>query len=508
MLFPFFGKKDKLVIRHRQDHCLSRKLISHDALRVLYRLSDSGYKAYLVGGGVRDILLGRQPKDFDVGTDAQPREIKRLFSHCFLVGKRFRLAHVVFGQNVIETSTFRRQPPPDDNIGDGGLYQAEDNTFGTPEEDAKRRDFTVNGLFYDIKTFDLIDYVGGLRDLDRRILRSIGDPDRRFKEDPVRMMRAIRLSCKLGLTIERNTLKAIYRNYREIEKASPPRVLEEIFRMFAFSAAEKSFRLLWDTGLMSILMPHLDRFIDDNGGKKCAVWKCLAKFDELTEGRGEDVSNGLRVAAIYLPMFQSKIESAKTHANRIRRLDIADETIVTLNERYKLPKSIRFHAMHLLEELTCFEKKPPRTHVVRPARAEQLKDAIVLARIFAAVYGTIQEENIDAWSKFKIAAGFHGEGREDGRNRPPRDGERPRKAGQGADAPAAAEGAASSDDEGRTDAAADDGQDGEDAEGKDEPGAPRRRRRRGRRGRRGRKNPKEAGAPDSDSAGNPAPDAE
>lgn len=400
-MFSFF-KKDKVIIRHRKDHNVSRKLISREALRVLYKLSNSGYKAYLVGGGVRDILLGRQPKDFDVGTNAQPREIKRLFPRCFLVGKRFRLAHVVFGRTVIETSTFRKQPPHEPVDGEDGLYQSDDNTFGTPEEDALRRDFTVNGLFYDIKTFDVIDYVGGLKDLDRRILRSIGDPNLRFCEDPVRMMRAVRLSCKLGLTIERGTLKAITKHCQEIEKASVPRVLEEIFRMFSFSATESSFRLMWETGLLGALMPHLSRFIDTHGKSKCKVWECLAEFDRLTEGRGEEVSNGLRVAAVYMAMYHEKLANSINISGREARLALAEEVISVIGNKYKLPRAAHFHAIHLLEELSCFEKLPAHNRTIRASRKDQFDDAVLLARIASKVYGEIPEKNINVWSNLRV----------------------------------------------------------------------------------------------------------
>lgn len=397
-----FLKKDKVVIRHRQDHNVSRKLISREALRVLYKLSNSGYKAYLVGGGVRDILLGRQPKDFDVGTNAQPREIKRLFPRCFLVGKRFRLAHVVFGRTVIETSTFRKQPPQGSLESEEGLYQADDNTFGTPEEDAKRRDFTVNGLFYDIKTFDVIDYVGGLRDLDKRILRSIGDPNLRFCEDPVRMMRAVRLSCKLGLTIERGTLKAITKHSKEIEKASVPRVLEEIFRMFSFSATEASFRLMWETGLLKALMPHLSKFIDTHGKSKCKVWECLAEFDRLTEGKGEEITNGLRTAVVYLALYHDKLENSLNIGSREARLSLAEEVISVIGNKYKLPRAAHFHAIHLLEELACFEKMPAHNRTIRASRKEQFNDAVLLARVASKVFGEIPEKNIKAWTNLRV----------------------------------------------------------------------------------------------------------
>ncbi len=408
-MFSFFKKTPKVVVRHRADHCISRKNIAPEALKVLYRLSDAGFKAYLVGGGVRDLLLGRQPKDFDVGTDAQPREIKRLFQRCFLIGRRFRLAHVVFGKTVIETSTFRKQPPheeQEEENGPGELYQESDNTFGTPEEDARRRDFTVNGLFYDIKTFDVIDYVGGLADLEKRLLRSIGDPNIRFCEDPVRMMRAIRLSSKLGMTIERGTLKAISRHHAEIAKASVPRVLEEIFRLFSFSASEKSFRLMWSTGLLGDLLPILNTFIDTHGGKNCAVWSYLREFDRATEGCGEDAANGLRIAALYLAPYLDALAKASASGRDIGRqgrLAIAEDVLRVVGTQYKMPKAAYYHAMHLLEELACFEKMPPRDRTIRASRAAQFQDAVTLARIRAAVDG-LPTETIDAWSRIRVVA--------------------------------------------------------------------------------------------------------
>lgn len=433
-MFSFLSKKQRVVIRHRPDHCVSRKLISRDALRVLYRLSDAGYKAYLVGGSVRDILLGREPKDFDVGTNAQPRDIKRLFPRCFLVGRRFRLAHVVFGRNVIETSTFRKQPPPGGETPDD-LYQSDDNTFGTPEEDALRRDFTVNGLFYDIKTFDIIDYVGGLKDLEKRLLRSIGDPNIRFREDPVRMMRAVRLSCKLGLTIEKSALKAISTHKGEIVNASVPRVLEEIFRMFSFGGSERAFRLMWECGLLSSLMPYLNEFVDLSGKRKSKVWDVLAAFDEMTKEKPDEVSNGLRVAVVYLAMYLNRLESTLFVQGKEHRLDIASEVISTISEKYKLPRSAYYHAIHLLEELTCFEKMPPPSRTIRASRLEQFSDAILLARICARVFGNIPPENIDAWASLKVVSGGedtpqndgighqdggekHAEDNKDGENRP------------------------------------------------------------------------------------------
>src|SRR6476661_394794 len=223
----------------RAEHRISRRDIDPDALKVLYRLREADHVAYLVGGSVRDLLLGRRPKDFDIGTSAHPYQVKKLFRNCWIIGRRFRLAHVKFGPKVIEVATFRRQiaageevvadgiPAPDPTTPEGAQLIHHDNTFGSPEEDAFRRDFTINALFYDIATFSVIDYVGGLDDLRAGIVRSIGDPDVRLREDPVRMLRAVALASRLGFTIDPPTRDAIHAHSREIARSSPARLLEE-----------------------------------------------------------------------------------------------------------------------------------------------------------------------------------------------------------------------------------------------------------------------------------------
>src|ERR1700750_1788391 len=198
----------------REAHVVSRRDIDPDALKVLYRLRQANYIAYLVGGSVRDPLLGRRPKDFDIGTSAHPSQVKKLFRNCWIIGRRFRLAHVKFGPKVIEVATFRRQviageeivadgvPAPDPTTLEGEQLVHHDNTFGTPEEEPSRRDFTINALAYDIANFSIIDFTGGLDDLRAGIVRSIGDPDVRLNEDPVRMIRAIAIAARLDFTIE------------------------------------------------------------------------------------------------------------------------------------------------------------------------------------------------------------------------------------------------------------------------------------------------------------------
>src|SRR5438309_644103 len=253
----------------RQEHSLSRKDIDPDALKVLYRLRQFEHTAYLVGGSVRDLLLGRRPKDFDIGTSAHPYQVKKLFRNCWIIGRRFRLAHVKFGQKVIEVATFRRQveageevvadgvPAPDPTTPEGAHLIHHDNTFGTPEEDAFRRDFTINALFYDIATFSVIDYVGGLDDLRRGVVRSIGDPDVRLREDPVRMLRAVALASRLDFSIDPPVLDAIHRYRHEIARSSPPRLLEEYYKILRAGSSEKTFRDLAAVGLIEPISKEL-----------------------------------------------------------------------------------------------------------------------------------------------------------------------------------------------------------------------------------------------------------
>ena len=235
----------------RDAHTVSRRDIDPDALKVLYRLRQGEHIAYLVGGSVRDLLLGRRPKDFDIGTSAHPYQVKKLFRNCWIIGRRFRLAHVKFGTKVIEVATFRRQVQPGEEVtqeiviapngpaadgptpsaGDAEALLHHDNTFGTPEEDAFRRDFTINALFYDIATFSVIDYVDGLDDLRAGLVRSIGDPEVRFREDPVRMLRAVALAARLDFTIEppdpRRDRGAAPRNRAQLTAPSARGVLQD-----------------------------------------------------------------------------------------------------------------------------------------------------------------------------------------------------------------------------------------------------------------------------------------
>ena len=285
-------------ILSRAEHVVSRKNIDPDALKVLYRLKNHGYVGYLVGGGVRDLLLERRPKDFDIGTSAHPQQVKKLFRNCFIVGRRFRLCHVRFGKKVIEVSTFRRQAEPEE----GDTLIRRDNTFGSPEEDAFRRDFTVNALFYDIATFSVIDWVGGLEDLKERVIRTIGDPGVRLREDPVRMLRAVALCARLGFRIDRDTTEAIRALRGEILRSSPARILDEFYKILRQGRSRETLQQLHDLGLLAYLLPEADQAMA-NGGER--LLGSLARLDEYRNaGRAapEDLTNALLMGTLLVPL--------------------------------------------------------------------------------------------------------------------------------------------------------------------------------------------------------------
>jgi poly(A) polymerase len=303
------------VIIPRSDHPISRQQIDADALKVLYRLRQFDHIAYLVGGSVRDLLLGRTPKDFDIGTSAHPYQVKRLFRNCWIIGRRFRLAHVKFGLKVIEVATFRRQIPAGteeepaaaapvavpmgSTIEDPDLLIHHDNTFGTPEEDAFRRDFTLNALFYDIETRSIIDYVGGLEDIRAGIIRCIGVPEERFQEDPVRMLRAVALAARLDFKIDAPVLQAIDRYHGELARSAPARLMEEIYKVLRAGAAEKTFRMLVETGLLAALAPEVPGRITD------VFWQSLAAIDRYRRAfkrNPESLGNAILLGSLLIPL--------------------------------------------------------------------------------------------------------------------------------------------------------------------------------------------------------------
>src|SRR5438132_894699 len=294
----------------RAEHPISRRDIDADALKVLHRLRQFNYTAYLVGGSVRDLLIGRRPKDFDIGTSAHPYQVKKLFRNCWIIGRRFRLAHVKFGSKVIEVATFRRQvlageeivqdgvPAPDPSTPEGEHLIHRDNTFGTPEEDAFRRDFTINALFYDIATFSVIDYVGGLDDLRAGLVRAIGDPEVRFREDPVRMMRAVALASRLDFRIDAASLDAIRAHRHEIARSSPPRLLEEYYKILRAGASERAFHDLAALGLLEPISMELHQGAE-------SVMASLAELDAYRrrfESTPDTLTNAILLGSLIAPL--------------------------------------------------------------------------------------------------------------------------------------------------------------------------------------------------------------
>jgi poly(A) polymerase len=307
------------VIIERAAHSLSRSQIDPDALKVLYRLHQNSYIAYLVGGSVRDLLLGRRPKDFDVGTSAHPYQVKRLFKNCWIIGRRFRLAHVRFGTKTIEVATFRRKVTAEELAAaeEAAAEQREaaeqgpagppghahlahrENTFGTPEEDAFRRDFTINALFYDIGTFSIIDYTGGLEDLRAGIVRSIGDPAERFHEDPVRMLRAIAMAARLGFTIDPPIDEAIASSRAEITRSAPARLIEEFYKLLRSGASEQAFRMMAERRLLEPIAHELQK----GAGER--LWQSLAALDAYRKRHVEipdTLTNAVLLGSLLVPL--------------------------------------------------------------------------------------------------------------------------------------------------------------------------------------------------------------
>jgi poly(A) polymerase len=294
---------------------ISLRDVDPDALKVVRKLVAGGFEAYLVGGCVRDLYLKRRPKDFDVATSATPEALRRTFRNCRIIGRRFKLAHVFFGPKVIETSTFRTTPVAAE---DDPLI-THDNEWGTVEDDARRRDFTINGLFYDLDADAIVDFVDGLSDLDRGVIRTIGDPLLRFQEDPVRMIRAIKFAARLDFTIESATWTALLGTVQDIAKCSRARVLEEIYKLMRGGASRRSFELLLETQLLQHLMPsYLELFArlaapglqvpahSPPGSPGRLLWELLGALDEFTGATHQVADNGVLLAVLFAPLIDDQ----------------------------------------------------------------------------------------------------------------------------------------------------------------------------------------------------------
>jgi len=390
-------------IRPRSGHPISRSRIDPDALKVLYRLRSANYKAYLVGGSVRDLLLGREPKDFDIGTDAHPQAVRRLFRNCRLIGRRFRLAHLLFADGkVVEVATFRRRPEPLDPEAPE-LLMTSDNVFGTPREDALRRDFTINGLFYNIADYSVIDYVGGLEDLDAGLVRTIGDPDVRFREDPVRMMRAVEFASRLGFAITPDAYEAILDHRKEIAKSAPPRVTEELSQSLKGGHALPTFLLLRETGLMDVLLPELAgelREIDPDHphGTAHLFWALLDVLD-AERRRGRVFDDAVLFSLFFLPVVRARLRALRPSGDPDpgSLLTILEDVVTPVAIRMAFPNAVSHRIKQALATVGRLSYRPDdRVATRRIAFREAFPAALDLFELNAMATGR-GEELVREW---------------------------------------------------------------------------------------------------------------
>ena len=419
------NKEVKPTIIPRRDHPISRKLISENALKVLRHLKRHNFTAYLAGGGVRDILLGREPKDFDIVTDATPEEVKKIFRNALLIGKRFRIAHVRFKGEIIEVSTFRAlesgKPqtsedggtPKDESVGkkkkslEGRMHSEEgmilrDNVWGRPDEDAFRRDFTVNALFYNMVDFSIIDYVGGLEDLKNGLLRIIGEPEVRYREDPVRMLRAIRFSAKLGFTID--CVDSIVKIKEDILKANPSRLYDELQKVWISDEAEKGYQLMRSTGLFEVLFPEVHDWLcrEEEGFPHTFLGQAFLWIEEEIKA-GRSISPALLFAIILSgPIVEQAAAFQEASGSKFPVIFKAVKSVV---ENFQKRISIPRRDVEILKTILYGEQRFPQTRGKRPyvwAKNPQFKDAFRYYKMKESING--ESEVVKWWERF-IASG-------------------------------------------------------------------------------------------------------
>jgi poly(A) polymerase len=390
----------------RREHAISRQQLSRNALQTLYRLKDQGFTAYLVGGCVRDLILGRIPKDFDICTNATPGQIKKMFRNCRLVGRRFRLAHLHFRDEIIEVSTFRATAADDEGAAseisqngrpphhlkneDGMIIR--DNIFGTPGEDALRRDFTINALAYNIADYSVIDFTSGLADLEQRLIRPIGDPVVRFTEDPVRMIRAVRFAATLDFTIEQETWNIIREQASTINRAAPARLYEEILKLFLLGSACQVFVLLEKSGLLAALFPWLNRWLDGDTSRSELISATLKWLDDLVH-KGTPPSPSLMIAALFGPGLQDQALARHRAGIPYQQSLLATCTSFyeEISKTVTVPAKVGNQLRSILSMQPSLHKVPPR----RPGNMvnrQYFADAITYLRIMADA----KEENLPA----------------------------------------------------------------------------------------------------------------
>ena len=337
-----------------EEHQLPIDKVDPDALFVMQKLRQAGYVAYLVGGSVRDLLLNKTPKDFDISTSAEPEQIRRLFRNSLLIGRRFRLAHIRFGQKTFEVSTFRSGNNEADTL------IVRDNEWGSPEEDVLRRDFTINGLYYDSSNQTVIDYVGGYQDLEKKFLRTIGQPFLRFKQDPVRMLRLLKFRARFNFEIDHDAHIALLETRHEITKSSPARILEELLRMLESGASRSFFQLLTDYGLLQLMLPEVANFLEQKEGEE--IYSYLEEVDSnCYHVNMPPVDRAILLSCLLFPMLQKRIQTRYLDREKIPHLgEIQDDAHDLVSDVFKvflqIPRKLR---MEVVSILTCQYRLTP-----------------------------------------------------------------------------------------------------------------------------------------------------
>ncbi|MCB1826856.1 MAG: polynucleotide adenylyltransferase PcnB [Coxiellaceae bacterium] len=412
-----FGGKTKAAAQtiSRNRHKLSRKQISENALKVLYRLKKAGYSAYLVGGGVRDLLLKRRPKDFDVATDGHPEDLRQLFVNSRIIGRRFRLLHVFYPGEIIEVSTFRANAQDEKVIEareeDAPLVIASDNTYGTIEEDAWRRDFTVNALYYNIADFSVVDFMGGMQDLKNRVIRMIGDPVQRYHEDPVRLLRAIRLAAKLGFTIHPKTEAPINELSGLLQHVPEARLFDEVLKLFFEGNAVSSYQYLKRYHYVEVLFPGLPATLKPS--KKECYQKLIDLALAATDERFADnrsLNPGFLLSVFLWPLVLKQLEKDKDKFPYFYQSlhHAIDEVLQKQNVVLRIPK--RFTAMMRSIWVMQYQLLARRgKRVYRTLHHRYFRAAFDFLSL-RAVAGEPYQEEVNWWLAFQN--GNHGQQKE------------------------------------------------------------------------------------------------
>lgn len=362
-------------------HPMERRLIERGVLDILFRLRKNGYESYLVGGCVRDILLGMTPKDFDIVTDAHPRQIKRLFSRCYLIGKRFRLAHVYISPDrFIEVATFRAAAVP--VVSQGKSFQ-NNNVFGTIEEDVMRRDFTINALYYNSADSSIVDYTGGLADIERKILRSIGDPAERFKEDPVRIIRAARFSARFGFRLSKKDYSAAVAGADLIKDANANRLLEELYKILKCGASAGSIVKLHRFGVLKYWLPELEE-----NGVSLNLRERLGLIDRRRIA-GEDIPVGVLITALFYDLFSSLTDSSIVNSGTHDVFMKARDIFSPVAARLHLPRKESDRVCNIISRISYFfdssDRKRNSSFEQRFIRNEHFSDTLYFYSLLSGV---------------------------------------------------------------------------------------------------------------------------